>query len=66
MRFFSVGLQHFNLGVGEQDFCRQVRALAAQERPEHDSPGNDEIDGDGALEPRSRLVLQSLDAAAAF
>ena len=61
-----LSLRHFNLDVGEQDLGRKIRALSAQERHQHDTPGNDEIDGDGAFEPLSRFVLQSLDTAAAF
>ena len=64
--FFGVSLKHFDLEVGEQDLGGKIRALSAQQRHEHDSPGNDQIDGDGAFESLGGLVLQRLDAAAAF
>ena len=64
--FFCVGLQHFDLGVGEQDLGGKIGAPSAQERHEHDPPGDDEIDGDGPFESLSGLVLQRLDATAAL
>ena len=66
IRFFCVGLQHFDLQVREQQLGGKIWARSAQQRHQHDSPDHHEIDGDGALESLGRLVLQSFDATTAF
>jgi hypothetical protein len=66
IRFFCVGLQHFNLQVREQALGGKIWARSAQQRHLHDSPAKHEMDGDGALESLGRLVLQSFDATSAF
>jgi hypothetical protein len=66
MPLFCVGVQHLDLEVGEQDRCGKLRAFSAQKGHQHDAPGNDQIDANGARESVGGLVLQGLDAAVAF
>src|SRR5208283_1190573 len=48
--FFSVSAEYLNFEIGEQHFGRKLRGISAQEGHQHNSPGDDQINGDGAFD----------------
>jgi hypothetical protein len=64
MLFLSVSLQHRDLKVGQQNPGGELRACPAQQGHQHDAPGDDEVDANGALETIGAVVGQILDPAA--
>jgi len=63
-RFFSVGTQHFDFKIREQNLSRQFRGFSAQQGHQHDAPGNDQVYGHSPSEALGGVVGHVFNAAA--
>ena len=60
---FGEGVQHRDLNLAEQHRGGKFRAGPPQQGHEHDAPGDDQVDRNGALESLGAVVCEILDAA---